>query len=202
MDDTRYQIGQVIFDKVTREIRFPGKVNMNEKLVEYVIVLQKGKIHESLIITDVSPTDINLAFTLLRYKPSIELFSLIEETGHPTGIYPHVPAAIKAAARIAISLEWNEKGTTHRIALHECLQADRRGKGMPAGPWLYTGSDLYNGVYIPELSGALTSIIVDQSSMINYPGSLDESMPVWYPIPEKLPPVGASLTVIITPWLK
>ena len=62
LDENRYQVGQVTFDKKTREIRFPAKVNMTEGLLEFLVVHQKGKLHESLFATETSPTDINLAF--------------------------------------------------------------------------------------------------------------------------------------------
>ena len=70
LDETRCQIGGVIFDQKTREIRFPTKVNMTEGQLEYLIVHENGKVHESLLSTTVSPTHLNLAFTLLRYPPS------------------------------------------------------------------------------------------------------------------------------------
>ena len=34
LDETRYQIGEVVFDQKSREIRFPTKVNMTEGLLE------------------------------------------------------------------------------------------------------------------------------------------------------------------------
>ncbi len=74
LDENRYRIGDVTIDKRTREIRFPALVNLREGILEYLIVHQNGKIHESLFRTETSPTNINLAFTLLSYKPSKELY--------------------------------------------------------------------------------------------------------------------------------
>lgn len=51
LDETRYQIGGVVLDRKNREIRFPTKVNMAEGLIEYIIILQKGKVHEALLTT-------------------------------------------------------------------------------------------------------------------------------------------------------
>ncbi|RYD39074.1 MAG: hypothetical protein EOP85_16590 [Verrucomicrobiaceae bacterium] len=81
LDENRYQVGQVIFDRKKREVRFPAKVNMTEGLLEFLLVHEKGKLHESLFSTTTSPTDISLALTLLRYKPSKELYALPDETG-------------------------------------------------------------------------------------------------------------------------
>ena len=130
LDDTRYQIGEVILNRQSREIRFPAKASMIQGLVEYILVLEKGKVHESLLTTGISPTHLNLAFNLLGYLPSIELFSTIDETGHMSGIYPNVAAAVKTSARIAIEIEWNDHGSTHRAPINTWLQNKAEGKTM------------------------------------------------------------------------
>ena len=105
LDGTRYQIGAVTFDEKTREIRFPARVNMTEGLLEYLIVHQNGKVHEALLSTEISPTHLNLALTLLRYRPSRELVPLPNETGGTSGKFPEVPEDVKAAARVTIEVE-------------------------------------------------------------------------------------------------
>ena len=54
LDETRFQIGEVTFDKKTREIRFPTKVNMTEGQLEFLVVHENGKVHESLLSTTIS----------------------------------------------------------------------------------------------------------------------------------------------------
>ena len=202
LDDARYQIGGVIFNRLNREIRFPAKMNMSEGLIEYVVVLQKGHVHEAFLLADISPTDLNLAFTLLRYKPSPELFSEIEESGHPSGILPEVPLPVKASARIAIEVEWTHSGTTHRCTLNEWFQSRSSQTTMIPGPWLYTGSSSSEGVYIPELSGDVISVKPDRYAVVNYPGTDNVDQPSWYPSLQLVPPVGTDVTVIISPFFK
>ena len=202
LDETRYQIGGVILDRKNREIRFPAKVNMAEGLIEYMIILQKGKIHEALLITQAVPTDLNLAFVLLRYPPSPELFSQINETGHPTGIYPEVPNPVRAAARITMEVEWSENGTTRRVHINEWLRDKAKDAALAPGPWLYTGSSFSEGKFIPDLSGDIASIKLDPYAMINYPGPDSEQGVVWFAFPKRVPPVGTDVTVIITPYFK
>ena len=201
LDDTRYQIGGVILDRKSREIRFPAKVNMAEGLIEYMIILQKGKAHEALLITPIVPTELNLAFVLLSYPPSPELFSQINETGHPTGIYPEVPAPVRAAARITMEVEWSENGTTRRVHINEWLRDKAKDAALAPGPWLYTGSSYSEGKFIPDLSGDIASIKLDPYAMINYPGTDNEGV-VWFAFPKRVPPVGTDVTVIITPYFK
>lgn len=200
LDDTRYQIGEVIFDRKTREIRFPTTVNMQEGLIEYIIVLQKGKTHESLLLTSTYPTHINLAFALLRYAPSQELFSIIDETGHPTGFYQDVPAAVKASARIAVDVEWNDNGTMRRTPVNEWVQNTAKDTVLAPGPWLYTGSGVSEGKFIPELAGDIAAMMNDSNAMINYPGKDNQDDVTWYALQKRVPPVGTHVTVIITPY--
>jgi hypothetical protein len=201
LDETRYQIGSVLLDRKNREIRFPAKVNMAEGLIEYMIILQKGKAHEALLITTIVPTELNLAFVLLRYPPSPELFSQINETGHPTGIYPEVPNPVRAAARITMEVEWSDNGTTRRVPINEWLRDNAKDTALAPGPWLYTGSSFSEGKFIPDLSGDIASIKLDPYSMINYPGTDNEGL-TWFAFPNRVPPVGTDVTVIITPYFK
>lgn len=203
LDDARYQIGDVIFNRTNREIRFPAKINMSAGVIEYTVLLQKSnKIHEGLLVTGVSPTHLNIAFKLLRYSPSPELNSEIDESGHSTGVYPDVPLPVKASARIAIEVEWTDQGTTHRHTLNECFQSGTTQKPMDVGPWLYTGSALSEDVYIPEITGNLFSIQKDGYAMINYPGGDNTEDPKWSPTQKLVPPGGTDVTVIISPFFK
>lgn len=203
LDATRYRIGKVVFNQKSREIRFPAKVNMAEGLLEFVIVHENGKVHESLLTTDIPPTHLNLAFTLLRYPASRELYALPNDTGGLSGNFPKVPEEIKSGARIAIDVEWDDHGKTRRIPINEWVQhAGKTTTTMPAGPWVYGGSEFYDGRFAPEMSGDIAAIFVTNSALINYPGTDNEDDTVWLAFPERVPEVGTNVTVIIAPYPK
>ena len=203
LDENRYMIGKVTLDKKTREIRLPAKVNMDNGLLEFLLVMEKGKVHESLLVTDASPTHLNIAFMLLRYLPSIELFSQLNETGHMTGMYPDVPAEVKARARILIEVEWKDsEAKTHRKPINEWIQDKRTDEVMPPGPWLYTGSSSHEGKYLPELIGDVFAIFTAPEAMVNYPGNDADSDLVWYAFPDQVPAKDTEVTLIITPFSK
>jgi hypothetical protein len=202
LDDFRYRIGAVTLDRRTREIRIPTKVNRAaERALEYLLVMPQGKTHESLLVTEISPTHLNLAFTLLRYPASHELFYLMDEKGSLTDNHPVVSAKVKADARIDIDVEWDDHGTTRRHPVNEWIQHVVKTTAMAAGPWLYTGSEISDGQYLPEMTGDIASIMIDPSTVINYPGS-DNGDNVWCAYPKRVPPVDTSVTLIITPHSK
>jgi len=54
IDEQRVRIGQVTLNTITREISFPARVNyINSKIVEALVVHQKGRSHESIFLTTV-----------------------------------------------------------------------------------------------------------------------------------------------------
>lgn len=200
LDETRYQIGGVIFDQKTREIRFPTNVNMTEGLLEYLIAHQSGKVHEALLSTEISPLHLNLAFTLLRYPASNELIPLPNETGGTSNKFPEVPAELKAAARVAIEVEWTDGGKLRRIPINEWIQHGIKATAMPASPWVYGGSAVYEGKFIAETSGDIAAIFLAPSAILSYPGEDNSDDTVWTPFPKRIPAEGTPVTVIITPY--
>jgi hypothetical protein len=199
IDETRYQVGDVSFDSKKREIRFPSIVNMAEGLLEYIIVHENGKVHESLLSTKISATHLNLAFTLLRFSPSRELIPLPNATGGTSGNFPEVPADIKAAARVIIEVEWKQDDQVRRVPINDWIQHSVKATSMPHGPWVYGGSDFHDGVYVAELSGDIASIFLSPASILQYPGEDYADDTVWIPFPKRVPAVGTAVTVIITP---
>lgn len=202
LDDSRLKVGDVILDRKSREIRFPASVNMDEGLLEYLIVHENGKVHEALLVTKTSPTHVNLAFTLLRYPPSRELYALPNETGGQSDKYPEVPDDVKAAARIAIDVEWIDGGKTRRMSINEWVQHAVKTTAMPAGPWVYGGSEFFDGKYSPEMSGDIVAIFLTGSAIVNYPGEDNRDDTVWISYPKRVPAVGTPVTVIFRPYSK
>jgi hypothetical protein len=200
LDDTRYRIGKIVFDRKNREIRFPTKVNLTEGLLEFLVVHQNGKVHESLLVTDVSPTHINLALTLLRYPASRELYPLPSETGGASNQYPEVPADVKAGARVAIDVEWNDNGKTRRLPANDWIQHAVKTTAMPPGPWVYGGSEFFDGKFVPESTGDIGAIFVSPAALINYAGDDNRDDTVWLPFPKRVPAVGTDVTLIIAPY--
>lgn len=200
IDENRFRVGKVSFDKSKREVRFPARINMTEGLLEYLIVHERGKVHESLFITDTSPTDINLALTLLRYTPSRELYPLPNETGGLSDKFPVVSPEVKAGARVLIDVEWEDAGKTRRLQVNEWIQHVVKTSPMPSGPWVYGGSEFYDGKFVPETSGDIAAIFNTLSSLINYPGDDNRDDTVWVVFPKRVPAEGTNVTLIIAPY--
>lgn len=175
---------------------------MTTGLIEFLIVHKNGKIHEALFTTDVTPSDINLAITLLRYKPSPELYALPNETGGLSGNFPEVPEHIRADARVSIDVEWTKGGKPQRIAANEWIQHATTSAAMPTSHWVYGGSQIEEGRFAADAVGDIAAIFLSHAAMINYPGTDNGDDTVWLAFENRVPPEGTNLTLIIAPYPK
>lgn len=200
IDATRFRIGEITFDSKTREIRFPAAINMTEDLLEFLIVHKNGKVHESLFKTEISPTHLNVAFTLLRYQPSPELYSLPTSPTDPTEKFPEVPEEIKKSARLRIEVEWQDGDRLRKVPVNEWVQHTATGSTMPADPWVYGGSEIVDGKFPPEATGDVAAIYRSQSALINYSGKDHGDDTVWIVYPKRVPPLDSKVTIIISPY--
>jgi hypothetical protein len=202
IDENTYRIGDVVLDKKTREIRFPGVVNLREGLLEYLIVHQNGKIHESLFRTETSPTNINVAFTLLRYKPSKELYRIPKEPGILSGDFYQETEETRLASRITIDVEVEKDGEIKRYPVNDWIRHETTAKAMPRTFWVYGGSDFYDGKFVPESTGDIAAIFVTNSSLINYPGEDNFDDEVWTSLTERIPALETKVTLVIAPFIE
>lgn len=197
---TRYRIGQIIIDKKTREIRLPAIVNLREGLLEYLIVHTNGKIHESLLSTDTSPTHLNIALKLLRYKPSKELYRIPTQPGTLSENFHQEPKETTAASRLSIHVEHQKDGKTHSIPIHQWIRHETTAKSMEPTPWIYGGGEFYQNTFLPTQTGDIAAIFITNTSLINYPGKDNLNDEVWTPLTERIPELGTKVTLIFAPY--
>ncbi|MFM2196676.1 MAG: hypothetical protein RLZZ505_108 [Verrucomicrobiota bacterium] len=199
LDKDNYRIGELSLNKQTREIRFPALVNMREGFLEFLVVHEHGAVHESLFRTSVSPTHINLALTLLRYKASKEFYRILDKDGKVTEKFHEVPEETRRAARLEILVEYEKDGETKRISANEWVRHETTAKSMPPSHWVYGGSDFYQGNYIPEGSGQIAAIFITDTAIINFPGDDNTNDEVWTVMSERIPDLETKVTLVIAP---
>lgn len=200
LNDNEYLIGTVHLDKKARTISFPATVNMDDGLLEYAICHINGKLHESLLSTEIKASNLNIAFKLLRYPESDELFEIIDAENAPTGKFPDTPQATRDGARIKIDLAWEQDGKKKSASLNDLIYYITLERAMAPDPWLYTGSYMLENRYKPDLSGDIAAIFLAQPAMINFPGKDNNSDEVWIVNKKTTPPAGTPVTVTISPY--
>lgn len=188
--ENRYRIGEIELDGATREIRFPAVVNQEEGALEYILVKDQGKVHESLLRTGISPAHLQVALKLLRYRAGWgRLFD---------HLWPPGEAPLREAAGEEVELFVSWEGS-EPVPLQKAIRDRGTGEAMDRAPWIFTGSDVIDGEFQAEVEGSIVAIYRDGLAMINsaHPESLNDEN--WLPVAGVLPPPETKVQVIIRP---
>lgn len=194
-----YQIGQITFDSDKAEIYIPTTLHHNEVIMEYVLCTDIGKVHETLLLTKISPFNLNVIFKLLNYQESKELFPILNKDFIPTSELHPASDEQKKHSRFSITATWGEgaKKITYPI---EKLFSHTNGSGdtMPPAPWVYGGSYMHNGLFRPEATGDIIAILTDRTAIANYSGETRNDDTLWVPNKEILPALGSQIILTLT----
>ncbi|MDD2366859.1 MAG: YdjY domain-containing protein [Desulfuromonadaceae bacterium] len=188
LGDGKYRIGEILINKQDKSVTFPAVVNMNSGILEYLLVNNVGKTHESLLRTGISPYNLQVAFMLLGYEGTNKRLS---SQGSP-----ELP-----------------KGESVNIMLSNV--AEKQTVPFPVESWLVnkTGSStidvnqlnwVFCGSYVNELggfmsqeSGSIVAIWHDPVAMIDNASPGGESNRIWYVKEGTVPAVGTKVTVTV-----
>lgn len=196
-----YRLGAVTLDKTARQVRFPAVVNQTTGPVEYLLVGSQGKVHESVLRTDVEPMQVHTAMLLLGVE------SLIDKTTGATSRPP--PAAIDAdylaaaplpaGASVVLLVRWHPTDGGPEVERRaETLVDDRRSKGaMADGFWLYNGSLIVEGRFEAAAEKSFAAVVTDPTALINNPRPGHEDETLWTAATTRLPAVGTHVEFII-----
>ena len=178
-----FEIGKVRIHKQNRTIEFPAVVNMKEGIAEYLLVSTRGKVHESVLRTDVEPYQIHVAMLLLGGKGAQTNFFLPDKP--PPG------------DSVTIEVSWKSRFSTRRVAAEELVFDRARKAPMNKGPWTYNGSFEFEGVFVAQEAGSIISVMSDPEALLNNPRERREDDENWTVNTKALPDVETLVTVTI-----
>lgn len=191
-----YEIGQIHLDQKARTVTFPGVLNMNDGNLEYLIVTEQGNTHESLLVSDVTPSDLHFAMLLLGAKGS----------GAHNGDMP--PAQIdskylKTAPKlkgddINITVRWKVGDTEKSAPVEDWLINTETKKPAERGPWIYNGSTFNEGHFLAQLEGAHAALVTYPAALINNPRKGNDNDQIWMVNTKAVPAVKTPVDIIIT----
>ena len=178
-DQETIRIGGVELDRKTMTVSIPAAVNMLDGATEYFLVHRNGKVHESVLVTDVRPQDIHVACLLAGW----------ELKGKP--------------AEIEIEVTWDTNGPPRRhraeelVAIAKGHPQARDGRQVEQGPWHYIGSRTDAAGFAATREGSLIALISDPAALVANPrpGRLDDTLHA--PNRALLPAIGHPVRVIL-----
>lgn len=182
-----FAIGEVRLNKAAKSISFPAVVNMNKGMLEYILVRNGGKTHESLFRTTVDPLQVHYAMLLIGSEGTDQPLARQGDPETPKG----------NPVDIAVSYIKDGRMTTYRPESWVVKKVD--DKMVDAGPlqWVYTGSTFSNGRFLAQAEGSVIAIFHDPAALFDNASPGGESDRVWFANDAAAPPVGTPVTLTI-----
>ena len=187
IDESRYQLGNVILDSKERTITLKGKINMEKGLIELLACAPGGKAHESVLLIDAVPYHIQVAMLLLgmKYKGGLE--------------YQGDPRTPQGDS-VEVLVSWIQQGKETQVRGEDLVWDIKRSKPMEHTPWIFVGSKMVEGKFMADEEKSLITTYHDPFTIFDNPlqsGGDDEL----YKVNENLIPAkGTPVTVIIKPY--
>ncbi len=185
-----YKIGEVLVNKQEKSITFPAQVNMDMGMLEYLLVYRAGKTHESLLRTNVSPYNLQVAFILLGYEGAEKR---LERQGSP-----EVPKG--EPVRITVSNVAGKQTEVFPVERWLANKASESARDVSQLNWVFSGSYVNEyGGFMSQDSGSIIAIWHDPVAMIDNASPGGESNRIWFVKQGAVPSPGTAVTVTIKP---
>ena len=199
--DHSYELGDIKFDSSTREILVPCVVNMTEGLLEYLLVHEHGKTHESLLSSKISPIELNVAMLLTHYEPHVkEAAQFLTDPQPTTKQMMAQPIEKPGANQVELNVRWKDKDGKEQIApVTRWIQEKGAKKSREGEHWTYTGSMISRSGFAAQFDGSIIAIYFDLIALINFPVKENNDDDRWKVETSKVPPIDTPVTLVITP---
>ena len=175
---------------------------MDEELIEYALVNERGKIHEALLRTTARPFDLQIALLLLRYEPYKEgLFTGFDRESNGLPAKRFEPEACPINSRLNITVKWKDGENDKEAPLESWILDLNSGKAVKPTFWLFNGfpDPKTMKYWKAEHESNTIGIFLDDFSPINFPHEGSWNDENWRPHKEALPDVETPIEIIIRP---
>ncbi|MBA4147103.1 MAG: hypothetical protein H0X66_03235 [Verrucomicrobia bacterium] len=181
-----FEIGKVRLDKSDRSISFPAAINMTNGPVEYLLVSAVGKLHESVLKTEVDPMHIHLSALLLGAK------------GAQTNLTVHdFDTKEIPGESIDLLVQWTEDGREKKVRAEQLVFNTATLKVTTKGPWIYNGSQVHGGTLVAQRDGLIVAIMSDPLALMNNPRPGRENDEIWEVNKSSVPPLNTPVQFIL-----
>ncbi len=180
-----FEIGSVRLDKEMGIVEFDAVINMNKGLLEYLLVGKSGKLHESLLRTDVEPFDLQIALLMIGLEGTMNPLAGQGDTRIPSG------------DPVKIILKINKNGKIKDLPVESLIYTKGKDKKIESIDWVFTGSIVENGIFMAQAEKSIVALYHDPIAMFDNKSTEGASDEVWSVNSLTVPPVGTKVTVTI-----
>jgi len=154
LSDTYYRIGSVFLEKAKREVYMNGSVNMNSGMIEVLACGRKGKLHESVLVLDVVPHDLQVALLLLGLD-------------HTKVEYNTDGTQVTDGDEVEVLVSWENDGKQVSVRGAELLFNLQTEKVLKKARWIFIGSQLVDSTFMADIEESLITTYHDPNSIID-----------------------------------
>ncbi len=158
-------------DLNNRIVEIEGYSGINEGWLEQIICLVGKRVHESVLITEATPSHIHAALLLIGLEP-----------GRPGWwkIDPDDPEGRKwiveppTGAKVDITVEWTDKaGQQREVPIRQWVRDYHTHELLPDGPWIFGGSAMkadYTGKvgYLADRTGSIAGLVTFGDELLGW----------------------------------
>ena len=182
-----FGLGDIQISKAAGSISFPVLVNMDRGMLEYLVVRNGGKTHESLFRTPIDPTQLQMSLLLLGIEGTDQPLSRQGDPDAPRGNPVEIKVSYLVNGRmVQLAPEtWIARKTGGVLGNTEPLQ------------WMYTGSTISNGRFLAQAEGSVIALYHDPAALIDNASPGGENDRIWFVDEATVPPVGTPVTLTI-----
>ena len=194
-----YELGAIRIDKEKNTITFPGRVNMDKGVLEYLLVGPLGSTHESLLVTEVPVTDVHTAMLLLGAKGAgIHAPAPQDQpTGQITNEYLKNAPEIKGD-RIFINVKWKQDDAEKENPVEDWIVRTKTNKPAERGAWIYNGSMFgADGKFLAAGEQAFAALLPYPPALMNNPRKYEADDSLWDVNEKAVPPVDTPVQISI-----
>ncbi|MDC3335440.1 YdjY domain-containing protein [Opitutales bacterium] len=181
ISDGIYQFGDILIDRKSNTIEIPAITNQISGLVEYGIVHEDGKIHESLFRTKIRPQILHTSLLLLKAKPVASFFE---------NLWSDEPKVVNYDNYcFNIFVNWEMNGTKFNKTFEKLSINQNRKQSVEKKSFIFTGSRVIEGTFLAETSGSILAIYADDNAILNNSDYDSANDDVWIANKEEMPPL-------------
>lgn len=196
IDGDNFEVGGIVVNAKRKTVSFPASVNMTSGLLEYLIVSEGGKTHESLLVTKIDPVNLHAVMLLLGAKGVLP-----PETSAPSSVISSAALAAAPVLKgdgIEISVSWSSGTTQHLVPAEDLIYNLKTQASMSHGEWIYNGSYFSDGQFVAQEQGSFAALVNDPDALINNPRPGHDDDQIWSPNSKEIMPVKTPVQVTIT----
>ena len=180
LPDQNIKIGDIIIHRRELEISFPGILNMAEGDLEVLIAMPHGRVHESLLVSDVDPLKLQLALILVG-----------AENGSRDG-------GEKNSQGTILNIDVQPKDGK-RVPVEDWLFNKKTSKGMDRFGWVFIGSSFTHDMRcLAKEEGNIVNVWSFGNTILDNPSPTGDDDDFIVVNPETAPKRGTPVTIYLS----